>query len=218
MGDLTTYSLSDFVPFLREVYLRHFAILNDYVWPAQFAAVALGGAALVYAWRGRGRWVGAALAICWGWVGWAYQMQTYATYNWAGTYFGWAFVAQGALLLAIGLLGGLDRETEQRLDAPGWIGCGLGAFGIAGFPFLIPLLGRSWSTVEIFGIAPDPTVVATLGLALTGERTYGWLFVVPLLWCFVTGATSWVLGATTGLITAGAGVVALAAALWRMFR
>jgi hypothetical protein len=34
------------------------------------------------------------------------------------------------------------------------------------------LFGRPWLQAEIFGIAPDPTVVATLGVLMTADRTH----------------------------------------------
>jgi hypothetical protein len=52
-----------------------------------------------------------------------------------------------------------------------------------------PLLGRGWRGVEIFGVAPDPTAVATLGILLLARgRGRGLLMVIPVLWCAITGA------------------------------
>jgi hypothetical protein len=50
------------------------------------------------------------------------------------------------------------------------------------------LAGRGWSQVEYFGVAADPTVVATLGVLLAARRSPPALALVPLLWCAVSGA------------------------------
>jgi len=216
MGDWTTYSLADFVPFLREVYLGHFVELNELARPAHLLAAPVGVFVLALALRGRGRALGALSAAVWVWVGWLYHLQVYQTYNWAGRYFAWAFFGQAGVLVLVALLGGLVRPGGRRsLDLAGWVGVGLVAVGAAAYPLLPLVVDRPWRSAEFFGIAPNPTVVATLGLALTGRHTRWEILVVPLLWCGVTGATSWVLGATTGIVTAGAGGVALAAATWR---
>src|SRR5262249_57407354 len=69
-------------------------------------------------------------------------------------------------------------------------GLGVFQFALLGQPLIGPLVGREWVQVEIFGIAPDPTVVATLGLLLAAGRSPG-LFIVPLIWCAISGATLW---------------------------
>jgi membrane protein implicated in regulation of membrane protease activity len=50
---------------------------------------------------------------------------------------------------------------------------------------------RSWQGAEYFGLAPDPTVCAVLGILLIGARPV-WLLVlmpIPLLWAAVSAAT-----------------------------
>ena len=55
-----------------------------------------------------------------------------------------------------------------------------------------PLLGRSWTQAEVFGMAPDPTALATLGvLLLAGGRPAWALFPIPVAWCLISGATLW---------------------------
>ena len=53
-----------------------------------------------------------------------------------------------------------------------------------------PLLGRPWRQTELFGVAPDPTAVATLGLLLLAAGRVRWdLLAVPVAWCVISGAT-----------------------------
>ena len=218
MGDPSTYSLIDFFPFLPEVYFRLFVRLNQNVWPAHLLTVLAGLGALWLAWRGRGRWVGVILCAGWALVGWAYHLDMYANLNWAGTYFGWAFVAQGAILLAYGLLGRLDRQPDQSLGGPGWMGLALAVFGLVIYPLLIPLTGRQWAGVEVFGIAPNPTAIATLGLVLLARRTRWLLLLIPVLWSVVAGATAWAMEWPAGLVVPACALVALVAAVWKSIR
>jgi hypothetical protein len=63
---------------------------------------------------------------------------------------------------------------------------------LAGYPVLAPIFGRGWEQAEIFGMAPDPTAIATLGiLLLLPSRRRGWLLVAPVAWCFISGLTLW---------------------------
>jgi hypothetical protein len=71
---------------------------------------------------------------------------------------------------------------------------GLVIFAVVLHPLIAPLVGRPWSQVEIFAIAPDPTVVATLGVLIHISGWRKWLLLpIPLLWCLVSGATMWVM-------------------------
>jgi hypothetical protein len=56
--------------------------------------------------------------------------------------------------------------------------------------------GRSWRSAELFGIAPDPTALATLAAAALAAGRARWaISIVPALWCAVSGATLWAIGA-----------------------
>jgi hypothetical protein len=75
-------------------------------------------------------------------------------------------------------------------------GLGLFLFALLLFPLIGPLLGRNWTQAELFGMAPDPTALATLGVLLAiNLRHAGWLFPVPVAWCLVSGATLWAMDA-----------------------
>lgn len=215
MGDLSTYSLADVIPYTREVYLRLFVRFNEAVWPAHLVALALGALILWLALRGRSRILAGLLAICWAFVGYAFHIRLHADLNWAATYFGWAYLAQAALVLAAGSRGAFDRNPDAPLDTSGWIGVGLVAFALVIHPLLTPLTGDDWSGAEVFGMAPDPTVLATLGIAAIAEHIPWPLLAIPLLWCLVTGAIGWNLGVATGITTAAFGALGVGIALWR---
>ena len=55
---------------------------------------------------------------------------------------------------------------------------------------LAPLQGRGWASSEVFGIAPDPTAIATLGVLLLARgRLLPVLLPIPVLWCLLSGMT-----------------------------
>jgi hypothetical protein len=218
-GAWLTYSLQDFLLFSPRTYYRLFELHNRAVWPAQPVAVAL-GAALVWlvlrggdAWRGRA--VAAILAACWLWVGVAYLLLRYDTINWAARYLAVAFAAQALLLAWAGPLAGRLR-LRPPTGAAGGAGLALLAFALVLQPLIGPLLtGRPWAQAELFGVAPDPTVAATLGvLPLAAGRVRWALMAVPLLWCAVSGLTLWAMGAPDALAMPGVGAAALGLAAW----
>ena len=82
--------------------------------------------------------------------------------------------------------------------------------GAAGAPAAGRAGRRPWPQAEVFGLAPDPTAIGTLGwLLLLGGHPLLW--VVPLLWCAVTAATLATMGSALALVPLAAALVALAA-------
>ena len=216
MSEWWTYSPTDFLLFSPRTYYRLFELYNTAIWPAHLVALALGIAVLIE-WRraneGHGRIVAAILAAGWLWVAWAYLLERYATINWAAVYFAAAFGVQALLLLWTGLI--RDRLTLRDTSPAARIGLALFLFALAAQPFAGPLLGRDWRQLEIFAIAPDPTVVATMGILLTATRVHWHLLVIPLLWCAVTGLTLWAMEAPDALVTPMAGALVLLLASWK---
>lgn len=139
----------------------------------------------------------AILAASWLFVAQTYLRGQLATIHLAGMQFALAFVAQAALLLALGVAR-RDPEAAAPGDARRRVGLAIIVLAVAIYPLIAPLAGRPWAQAEIFGIAPDPTVAATLGaLVASGLRTrvLAALLPLPLAWCAVTGVTLWTLDA-----------------------
>ena len=196
----------DFFPFTREVYLRLFIRQNLAVWPAQLLAVPLGLLAIWLACHDqRRRWAWLILAAAWMWVGYSFHLQLYAPLSWAAVYFGWLFFAQGALLLPLVLWPHGHTSGGPALRG---FGVGLAIFGLALYPVLGPLNGRAWLGSELFGLTPNPTVLVSLGVALTAGRA-GWA-VLPaaFAWCAISGVTAWAMDAPAGLAMPAAGFCA----------
>lgn len=218
MSEWPTYSLSDFLLFSPRTYYRLLELYNEDIWPAQLLALAAGLAILVLVRRDhpwQGRTVAAILAAGWLWVAWGYLLGRYDTINWAAKYFAVGFAVEALLLIATGLYPGRLR-FRPAARAIGRFGLGLFLFALVAQPLIGPLLGRSWMQAEIFGIAPDPTVVGTLGLLLTAAGRYLWtLLLIPLLWCAISGATLWTMGAPDALVMPAAAVLVVFLTAWK---
>ncbi|HYG88758.1 MAG TPA: DUF6064 family protein [Azospirillum sp.] len=214
MSEWWTYALSDFLLFSPRTYHRLFELYNAAIWPGHVLAIALGLAVAALLGTGgpwRGRVVSAILAACWLWVAWGFLYTRYATINWAAVYMAAAFAAEALLLVLAGVLGG-RLGFRTRGSWVGRAGLGLVLFALLVQPLGVRLTGRPWSQTELFGVAPDPTVVATLGVLVAAERTRWELLAIPLAWCAVSGATLWAMDAP------GAWVMAIAAGLALLLR
>jgi hypothetical protein len=187
-----SYRLSDFLLFSPRVYWRMFELHNAALWPLPLVTLALGIAALALAMlrpRQSGRTIAILLGILWAWVGWSFVWERYATINWTAVYAAPLFATEALLFPILG--GAFNRLSFELRDLRGTGGILLVALAFA-HPLLAPLLGRSWQGAEFFGIAPDPTAIATLGFLLMARgRSTLLLYPIPLLWCLASGLTLW---------------------------
>ena len=216
MSEWWTYGLRDLLLFSPRTYYRLFELYNLEWWPLQIPALALGAAVLALWRRGgdrAGRAIAAILALCWLWVAWAFHWQRYASINWAADYFALAFALEGVLLLWLGVVRGrLQFAPASRVQERA--GLGLFLFALLLHPLIGPLLGRSWTQAELFGMAPDPTALATLGLLLgAGARPVWLLFLIPIAWCLISGATLWAMEAPDFVIAPLAALLAVGLAV-----
>jgi hypothetical protein len=217
MSEWWTYSLSDFLLFSPRTYYRLFELYNLAIWPWHIPAIVLGLVVLATWLRGRawqGRIIAAILAACWMWVAWAYLVRRYDTINWAASYFAGGFAVEVMLLIWTGLVRNRLR-LRPAADLPGITGLGIFLLALLAWPLIGPLVGRPWVQTEIFGIAPDPTVVATLGVLVAADRTRWELLTIPLLWCAISGATLWTMQSPDALLMPTVALLALLVVGWK---
>lgn len=231
MSEWWSYRLSSFLLFSAHTYYRLFELYNRALWPAQIVALALGaimlGCLFSHAtWRGRA--VTAMLGACWLWVAWAFLLERYASINWPARYFALGFAIEALLLLWAGVVpDGMPPATPAQTlaqtlartrvqSAARVAGVGLILFALILQPLIGPLLGRTWLQAEIFGMAPDPTVLATLGVLLLVEHRRRWpLMIIPLLWCLISGATLWTMEAADAWVMPAMGLLTCLFAAWQ---
>jgi hypothetical protein len=200
MSEWWTYRLSDFLMFEPRTYYRLFERINGELWPAPLLALVLGLVLLLLAWRGRVPQVALWLLLpAWLTVAVAFHWQRYTPINFLAPWYAWASVLEGALLLgaATGRVKWLQPGPAQPPDR---VGVGLLAFAVLLQPPIGLVSGRGWGAVELFGLAPDPTALATLGvlLALRGRWV---LLVIPVLLALASGATLWAMAAPDAWVT-----------------
>jgi Family of unknown function (DUF6064) len=215
MPEWWTYSLSDFLLFSPRTYYRMIERHNVAVWPLQIVTLGLGlGIAALLRGSGprRERLVSLTLAALWSWVAVSFVWARYAGINWAAEYFVWLFAVEALLLAYVGGMRG-RLGFQWRRDAAGALGIALFLSAVVLYPTLAPVQGRGWRQAEVFGIAPDPTVVATLGLLLLSESGPRWsLMLAPTLWCLISGATLFGLGSVEGWVLLPAALLSVGAA------
>ncbi|RJT41356.1 hypothetical protein D3227_06060 [Mesorhizobium waimense] len=193
MSEWWTYRPEDFLLFSPRVYWRMFELQNEALWSLHLVTVAAGLAIFMFLLRRPNRdsgWIGLLLAALWVFVGWTFLWNRYVAINWAIFYVAPLFAFQAVVLLIAAIMpGGLRLD---RRDVAGWTGLLFAAAGLVLYPLFPPLVGRPWTSAEVFGIAPDPTVIVTLGLLLAARgKLLPLLFPIPSLWCLLSGVTLW---------------------------
>ena len=198
MNEWASYQLQDFIPFTADVYFRLLERMGETFWPLHLLTLALGAASVVLALKGRLRLACLLHAPLWTFIGVAFFIQRYAELNWAGGYVGYAFIAQGVLMVWLALTGPDSDIAQSRTSPPVLIGTSIALFGLVILPLMAPLTGNGWYQAEVFGTHPDPTAITTLGLMLITLRGLALLIsiIIPTLWLLISALTLHVLGAS----------------------
>lgn len=216
MSEWWTYRPSDLLMFAPATYWRLFELHNRAWWPLQPLLLAAGLAWLPWAQRGARlapRAAAAGLAAAWAFVAFAFLRPLYAPINWAASGFAVGFAVQAALLAL------LATRADLRLRGPGArrsLGLLLCAGALLVYPLLALVSGRPWRQAEVFGLAPDPTAIGTLGALLmagAAGRFTRWLeagaCTLALGWCALGVTTLLTMGAGQGWVLLGAAGLAL---------
>jgi len=182
-------TLSRLLPFSAEVFFRLFEQYNAAIWPTQILAYVLGlllvTLAMLKPRPGGDRIVAAGLGAFWLWTGLVYHILFFANINFMAWAFGALFVCQGLLLLWGGALRGRLRFRFTS-TLYGWTGLAFVAFAMVGYPLIGWLVGHGWPRAPMFGVAPCPTAIFTLGMLLLAEpRVPLHLMAIPMLWALI---------------------------------
>jgi hypothetical protein len=201
------------LPFTVEQFLDVFAVYNEAIWPLQVGAYLLGVAALVLVWRRTptaDRLVAAILAVFWLVNGALYHATFFSRVNPVAVVFGAFFLGQALLFLWLGVVrGGLPFAPSGTTDAiVGWL---MVAYAMVVYPLLGFAFGHVYPHAPVFGVAPCPTTIFTLGLLVwVGVRLSRWVLAVPLLWVAIGSTAAVLLGVREDLGLLLAGLVAAA--------
>ena len=215
--DGASYQVADFIPFTAEVYFRLIERVSEAYWPLHLLALTVALVALGLAITGRNRIAVAMLSIAWAWAGVTFLIQRYGQLNWAGEYFGWAFLVQAGLMLVFAITSRRIQVSSRFSTFPQIAGLVICVFGLVIYPLIAVIAGLGWSRAEVFGIHPDPTAVVTVGIALLALRG-GWLWlvgIIPVLWCLVAALTLQVLEAPWAISLFAVTGVAIVGLVWK---
>jgi len=176
------------IPFTTAQFFEVFRTYNEAVWPAQIPAYLLGLLALVLAYRGGripDRIIAGILAAFWIWMGVFYHLLHFSAINPAARAFAVIFVAQGLLFLIVGTIQG-KLSFRFSLKSVPVIGAIFALYAMVIYPLLGVYFGHIYPSAPMFGVAPCPTTIFTLGILLwTTARIPAYLLVVPFVWSLI---------------------------------
>ncbi|MFN3844235.1 MAG: DUF6064 family protein [Paracoccaceae bacterium] len=209
------------MPFTIDEFLAVFAAYNAAIWPFQIGAYGLGliaAAALVVQSHALMRLGLAGLAVLWAVNGIGYHLMFFAPINPIAPIFAAFFVLQAVLLLASAIQPG-DLRLSLRRDLQSVVGLMTIVYALAIYPVLGVWAGHGLMAGPMFGVAPCPTTIFTLGILMIARgRWVVWLSIIPILWSLIGLSAALQLGIPEdlGMPIAGAMLAALlAAAFWQ---
>ena len=183
LDDWLSYSLADFVPITMDVYVHLFSRANTDLWPFTVVAALLGVTLIVLVSRQKLNYSCWLLVIAWCFCGYQFHIKLLSELNWIGHYFALLFFLQAALLLLFSITTSHLIQASKKQQKFGIL------FMLTSMILflIIPAFNdRSWQSVEIFSIAPNPTSLMTIGALITMHNRRWWLFLIPSVWCLMS--------------------------------
>jgi Family of unknown function (DUF6064) len=209
------------LPFSRTEFLQVFAAYNTAIWPLQFVAAGLGLLAVtLLLWRPK--WADGAIAavLCTFWLAMAigYHWTYFSAINDAAYVFGALF----ALAALVFLVEGVIRGRMNFAIIPGfraWLAIVLVVYSFVVYPLVGLLVTHPYPETPLFGVAPCPTTIFTLGLLLLVRHPSPWVpALIPLLWSVIGGSAAFLLDVPQDLGLLAAAVAWLVGSLIRPVR
>ena len=185
------------IPFSKDVFLGAVERYAEAAWPMQVLAFLLACAIVDLVRKpraGGSRLACGTLAAGWLWVGGVYYAQHVAALSWAAWIPAGAFTLQGVLLLLAGVV--RDRvPLRYERGTMGNAGMGFMLYALFAYPVTALAAGVALKAAPVVGIAPDPTILFTLGLLLLVEgRVPLTLAVIPVAGAAANGVSAIMIG------------------------
>ncbi len=197
------------MPFSVEEFFAVFAAYNTAIWPLQIVAYLGGVASVAMLWRpSKMTDIGIFLVLSAMWAinGIGYHWISFAPINPAASVFAALFVLQAVLLAGAPLLSRERVVFGHAESSIRWIAGALIVYAMALYPILGFAFGHRYPAIPVFGVAPCPTTIFTIGVLLLGDwKTVRWLLIVPAIWSVIGGSAAFLLSVPQdfGLIAAG---------------
>jgi hypothetical protein len=184
-------------PFTIEQFLGVFVAYNAAIWPLQIIAYVLGLIAIATVWSRRPaafRLIMSILALMWVLNGIGYHFLYFSRINPAAKLFAGVFFVQ-AVLFATGSMAAKGMRFESGRDARSFSAVAAIAYAMLIYPILGILAGHGLLAGPMFGVAPCPTTIFTIGLLMLARGKWViCLSIIPLLWSLVGLAAAVQLG------------------------
>ena len=201
------YSLQDLVLFNIEAWFGLYQTINHHYWPLHLVSFVWGVLVVAYLFFAKkqlllnvvfissiGLWLCCAVV---------FHLGEYQQLSWVAVYYGWAFIAQ-AFLLFVSAFFILRRKQHITNNLDVNAGYFLLIFALVLVPILGLIEGRDWTSLDVVGIGPDSTALATIGLILLSIRVQTLkilLCITPTLWLIISAATAWPMGLFQGVVS-----------------
>lgn len=202
------------MPFSAGEFFALFGVYNTAIWPLQIVAYLAGLLVVAMLFRPSqlaDRVILLVLAAMWSVNGVGYHLLHFAPINPAARVFAVFFLLE-AILLAAAPFRSRDRIVFDIRPGPNvWLAAALILYAMLLYPLLGFLFGHRYPEVPMFGVAPCPTTIFTIGVLMLGRwQVVRWLLIVPALWSVVGGSAAILLSVPQdyGLIVAGVIVLA----------
>ena len=158
------------------------------------------------------------LAFLWLWIGIVFGILVFGPFPTvmagielpgAWYLFGSMFAIHGIILLYFGVI----KDTTSYSWKPGsrhFIGLFIIVFGLVIYPFVGVLTGRVFPEYPVFGIAPCPVTLFTIGLLLWSDKKPSLpLVAIPIFWALMGIVPVLFYGVYADIVTILAGIIAL---------
>ncbi|MCF7885163.1 MAG: DUF6064 family protein [Candidatus Marinimicrobia bacterium] len=155
------------------------------------------------------------LAVFWIWNGAVYHLGFFLKINPAARIFGILFIIQGLLFLYYGNFTSKLQYTFRKgvYYTIAWV---LIVYAILIYNILSPFLGHVYPVAPLFGIAPCPTTIFTLGILIfTNEKMPKVILIVPFIWSLIGGSASILFGIYEDILLLISGVLTIALIYFR---
>jgi Family of unknown function (DUF6064) len=196
--------------------VQFFAVFADYnaaMWPLQIVAYGLGVLAVIALWLRGGlakQVILAVLAILWAVNGIGYHFLFFSEINPVAKGFAGFFVLQ-SILFAASIFIANDLRFQVRANFRSAAGLSLIVYALLIYELLGYWAGHGMMAGPLFGVAPCPTTIFTIGMLLLARgKGVAWLSVIPIMWSLVGLAAATQLGVSEdfGLSIAAIALVA----------
>jgi hypothetical protein len=211
------------LPFDAHQFLAVFAAYNEAIWPAQLIAYGLGFAALgalLTSHPVRERVILAVLSLLWVWNGLVYQLVFFSPINPMAKVFATLFVVQAMLFGACAIMVS-DLKFKVQSNWRSFVGLTFIVYAMLIYEMFGDIAGHGRLKGPLFGVAPCPTVIFTIGLLLQAHgRSVAWLSLIPIVWALIGGSAAVLLNIPEdfGLAIAGGVLVIGLTSVWLWHR